>query len=187
MSKNAVIYATKYGATERYARWIAEALDAPLFEASAFDTAKSADYDVVVYGGGLYAGGIKGIKLVTKNSCKALVVFTVGLSNPKTANYAAILRMSFNSKLLSKIKVFHLRGSIDYAKLKPIDRLLMTLKVYWTKLTPASKRTAEHRGIVATYGKKIDFTNEQAITPLVEYVQGLGQMEVNNAKSKHSF
>ena len=56
MTKIAVIYKSKYGSTKQYAEWIAQALDAPLFEASSVNPAQLAEYDVVVYGGGLYAG-----------------------------------------------------------------------------------------------------------------------------------
>jgi len=42
-------------------------------------------YDIVIYGGGLYEGGIAGVKLVTQNSCKNLIVFTVGLADPLIA------------------------------------------------------------------------------------------------------
>jgi len=117
MDKIAVIYKSKYGATKQYAEWIAQALDAALLEAGAVKPPQLASFDVVIYGGGLYAGGIDGVKLVAKNPCKSLVVFTVGLANPKITDYAAILSKNFTGEALSKIKVFHLRGGIDYNKL----------------------------------------------------------------------
>jgi hypothetical protein len=49
------------------------------------------DFDVVIYGGGLYAGGIIGSKLVTKNPCKSLVLFTVGLADPLITDYSEII------------------------------------------------------------------------------------------------
>ena len=67
MKNIAVIYKSYYGTTKRYAEWIADELNVSLFEASDIKPAQLLDYDVVIYGGGLYAGGIIGSKLVEKN------------------------------------------------------------------------------------------------------------------------
>ena len=118
MRNIAVIYKSKYGTTKQYAEWIAEALNATLLEASAVKPAQLAEFEIVVYGGGLYAGGVDGVKLVTKNPCKQLIVFTVGLADPKTTDYTAILNKNFTAEQLSKTKVFHLRGGINYANIR---------------------------------------------------------------------
>lgn len=58
-------------------------LDAKLLERSSVKSEDISDYDLVIFGGGLYASGILGINLVTKNPPKELILFTVGLANPK--------------------------------------------------------------------------------------------------------
>lgn len=65
--KTAVIYKSKYGSTKKYAQWIAEELGADLMETDKTKLSALQNYDVIVYGGGLYAGGVSGISLVTKN------------------------------------------------------------------------------------------------------------------------
>ena len=92
MKNIAVIYKSKYGTTKQYAKWIAEELGASLFEASSINPSQLMTYDVVVYGGGLYAGGIIGVKLVTGNPCKSLVVFTVGAADPGTTDYGSFAK-----------------------------------------------------------------------------------------------
>ena len=124
MNKIAVVYKSKYGTTKQYAEWIAEELGAPLFEVSSIKPLQLMDYDVVVYGGGLYASGIDGIKLVTKNPCKSLVVFTVGLADPIITDYSAVLAKNIPSERLPKVKVFHLRGGIDYGKLNLVHKVM---------------------------------------------------------------
>ena len=94
----AVIYRSKYGTTKRYAEWIAEALDAQLFESHTIKATQLIDFDMVVYGGGLYAGGISGINLVTKNPCKKLVIFTVGFATPENTDYSDILKKTYPLK-----------------------------------------------------------------------------------------
>ena len=173
MSKIAVIYKSKYGATKQYARWIAEELSAPLFEASDIKPSQLADYDVVVYGGGLYAGGISGVKLVTENPVKALVVFTVGLKDPETADFSDVLTKNFKQEYLPKIKVFHLRGGADFKSLSLFHKgIIATLKKVAEKKSP-DERTSEEQTAFAIADKEVDFTDKEAISPLVEYVRSL--------------
>ena len=62
------------------------------------------------------------MKLVTENPCNSLIVFTVGATDPDTTDYSVILSKNFTQDLLSKVKVFHLRGGIDYAKLSIVQK-----------------------------------------------------------------
>jgi len=173
MKSIAVIYKSKYGATKRYAEWIAEALEASLFEASSVNPSQLTEYDIVIYGGSLYASGINGVKLVTKNPCKSLVVFTVGLADPKITDYSEILSRTFTTEQLSEIKVFHWRGGMDYSKLGLVDKGLMSMVKKQAEKKPPAERTSDDQGVIETYGKKVDFTDRSVITPLIEYVQAL--------------
>lgn len=173
MSNLAVIYKSKYGSTEKYAKWIAQALNATLLEASAVSPSQLASFDVVIYGGGLYAGGIDGIGLVTKNPCKQLVVFTVGLANPELTDYSAILDKNFTKELLSKTKIFHLRGGIDYKKLSLIHKGMMGMMRKLTLKKDKAELTEEDKEFLSTYGSKVDYTDKNTITPIIDYVNSL--------------
>lgn len=171
--KIVVVYKSVYGTTKQYAQWIAEALGAPLFEASAMKPAQLMEYDVVVYGGGLYAGGIIGAKLVAKHPSKALVVFTVGLATPGHTDYSDIIEKHFTEAQLEKVRVFHLHGGMDYGKLGKVHRAMMAMKKKEVEKIPEAARTSDDRELLETYGKKVDFTNKEDIEPLVAYVRGL--------------
>jgi hypothetical protein len=171
MKNIAVIYKSRHGTTKRYAEWIADELDAPVFEASGVKPSQLANYDVVVYGGGLYAGGIDGIKLVTKNPCKSLVVFTVGVADPDVTDYTAILEENLR-EMLPKTKAFHLRGGIDYPNLGLIHRGIMAIMKKTLEKKPENERSSEDKAVLETYGAKIDFTDKSTIQPLVDYVRG---------------
>ncbi|MCL1981945.1 MAG: flavodoxin domain-containing protein [Clostridiales bacterium] len=173
MNKVAVIFKSVYGTTKQYAQWIAEELDASLFEASSVKPDCLMDYDVVIYGGGLYAGGIIGAKLVAENPCKSLVVFTVGLATPETTDYSDILAMNFTTEKLTDTKMFHLHGGMDYGKLKITHKAMMALKKRETEKTPLAERTDDGRQLLETYGGRVDFVNREAINPLVDYVRSL--------------
>ncbi len=85
--KTIVVYSSQYGATEQYARWLAEALDADLYAVRAISADVLGGYDCILYGGGLYAGGVKGLptflKHFSKCEGKPLILFTCGIADPK--------------------------------------------------------------------------------------------------------
>lgn len=168
-----VAYTSKYGSTRKYAEWIASALDADLFRAKTVEPKQLSQYDVVIYGGGLYAGGIAGVKLVTQNSCKKLIVFTVGLANPNTTDYSTIINKNFTPELLKSTKIFHLRGGIDYRKLGPIHKAMMAMMKKMIQKKPESERDAEDKEFLNTYNSKVNFEDTQSIDPIISYVKGL--------------
>jgi len=173
MNKIAVIYKSKYGATKKYAEWIAEALSAELLEASSIKGETLMDYDVVIYGGGLYAGTINGVKLVTNNPTKSLVVFAVGLADPDTTDFSAILTNNFTSAQLPKIKAFLLRGAISYDKLGFAHKCMMGILKKAMAKKDLSQMSGEEKAIAETRGEDVDFTCRDSIKPLVEYVRSM--------------
>jgi len=171
--KTAVIYGTKHGTTKQYAEWIADELNADLFNHEAFKAKQLNAYDLIVYGGGLYAGGIIGVKLVSKNMPKNLVVFTVGLADPKETDYSEIIDKAFKKQQQEQIKVFHLRGGIDYGKLGFMHKTMMAMVKKSIVKKPVEKRSSEDTAILETYGQKLDFLDIESIKPLVEYVKNM--------------
>lgn len=170
--KIAVIYQSHYGTTKKYAEWIAEELEVELVKRKDAHPSLLGKYDLVIYGGGLYAGGILGVDLVAKNPCKSLVLFTVGLADPTVTDYSAILNKSFPQGFLQKTKLFHLRGGIDYGKLGLLHKGAMAMM---TKMTLGKRTNAElspeERVFADTYGDKVDFTDKETISPLVAFVR----------------
>ncbi|HEY8445196.1 MAG TPA: flavodoxin domain-containing protein, partial [Bacilli bacterium] len=87
MKKTAVIYKTKYGSTKKYAEWIAQNLSCDIFDAREVKVNDLLKYDVIIFGGGLYASGIIGIQTITKNYSKLkdkeIIIFTCGITNPE--------------------------------------------------------------------------------------------------------
>jgi menaquinone-dependent protoporphyrinogen IX oxidase len=174
-----VVYQSKYGATERYARWISEALSCPCRERRNVTQGELSDYDTVLYGGGLYAGGVSGIRLLTANwetlRTKRILLFTCGLSDPADPDNAAHildgLSKVLTSEMQEQIEFFHLRGGIDYRTLGPLHRAMMGM-LYRTlkKKDPRTLRT-EDLELLRTYGKRVDFTDRSAILPILSALQ----------------
>lgn len=178
MKKIVVIYESKYGSTKRYAQWIAQALSCPLFERKNFHAKDFAHYDTIIYGGGLYAGGVSGIRLLTKNwpllCTKQVILFTCGLADPSDPANVSHIRNAMSrvlsSEMLERIQLFHFRGGIDYQSLSFIHKSMMSmLRRKLLKQDPQTL-TQESVLLLETYGKHLDFTSRESIQPLVSYV-----------------
>ena len=177
--KTVVIFESKYGATRKYAEWIAEELDCPVFERKHFRAENFSHYDIIIYGGGLYAGGVSGIKLLTENwmllEDKKVILFTCGLAAPhNTENVAHIreaLSKAISPDILNHLELYHFHGAIDYKKLSLIHRIMMAMLHRVMVKKDSAALTAEDKGFLETYGKKVDFTDKKHILKLVEAVK----------------
>ncbi|WP_319377880.1 flavodoxin domain-containing protein [uncultured Methanocorpusculum sp.] len=95
-----VVYKSKYGSTEQYAKWIAEELGADLKSAEQTKLDDLFPYDTIIYGAGVYVGCIAGIALIADNyeqlKDKKLIVFTVGLTDPaEKSKYIDLITKKF--------------------------------------------------------------------------------------------
>ncbi|MDR0306570.1 MAG: flavodoxin domain-containing protein [Chitinispirillales bacterium] len=175
--KTVIIYKSKYGSTERYAKRLAEILNCQAINLTARKQPDLSGYDTVISGGGLYAGGIGGAACLKKQLAalkdKKIVVFTVGLADPAITDYKKIIDMGFSREQQSKIKFFHLRGSIDYQKLGFADKTAMGVLNFILKRKKESELSDEDKMFVATHGKGIDFIDKDTLKPIAEYVNGL--------------
>lgn len=180
MKNAAVIYKSRYGSTKRYAEWIAETLGSDLYEESDIGGTGLAGYSTIIFGGGLYASGINGISLITKNyealKGKNLIVFTVGLASPEdTSIYRPIIEKNIPEEMRGGIKFFHLRGGIDYRELNLVHKGMMAMLKKMVEKKKEEEKTGEDKQMLETYGQKVDFSDRGSISPLVEYVLGLGE------------
>ena len=175
VEKTAVIYKSKYGHTKQYAEWIAESLETDLFEEDKINSSDLASYDKIIYGGGLYAGGINGADLISKNfqsiKNKNLIVFTVGLASPEDPSiYTAILEKAFTEEMRKNIKFFHFRGGINYKELGLIHKGMMAMLKKMVEKKKEEEMTEEDKQMLATYGAQVDFSDRKSVEPLLKYV-----------------
>lgn len=181
MNQTVVVYQSKYGSTQKYAQWIAEALGCELMERGGTKIQDLEKYETIVYGGGLYAGGLAGFDLIVKNfdslADKDLIVFTCGLADPENpdniANIAEGLKKVMTPSMQEKIKLFHFRGGMDYAKLSFLHKGMMAMVRKMTLKKAPGERSEEDERMLETYGKAVDYTDPAAIGPLVSYVKSL--------------
>ena len=176
-----VSYGSKYGTTKRYAQWIAEELACDLADSRDVSPERLKTYDVIIHGGGLYAGGLSGINTIAKNfdaiSDKHIVLFSCGLADPEdpenVAHIESGLEKVLTPEMRGKIKQFHLRGGIDYSHLGLKHRAMMAmLRTVMLKKGYDNLR-GEDQMMLDTYGGTVDFTDRVSLAPLLNYVRAL--------------
>ena len=64
--KGIILYTSKYGATKRYADWLAEETGFGCMETGKATIGDVRDCDTIILGGGIYASGIVGVILPEK-------------------------------------------------------------------------------------------------------------------------
>lgn len=176
MNKTAVIYESKYGFTKRYAQWIAESLSCPVFERKQFRTQDFPHYETIIYGGGLYAGGVSGIRFITQNkdrlSGKNVLLFTCGLADPKDPKNVSHIRNALSKSLSedmpARLLLFHLRGGIDYSRLSPLHKIMMAMLRRMLRKKDTDTLSEEDKLFLLTYGKRVDFTDRKSIQPIID-------------------
>lgn len=189
MSKTAVIYYSKYGTTENYARLIAKALGADLFEAKKTKFRDIKGYDTVVFGGGIYSGGIRGIELITKNWYKGLcdkkvVCFAVGITIDKEENREQCMDINFKKRFVTDaeedhgrddlsaselikekrlpVKCFFLPGAFDPGKVKGLDKFIIGITKKMIDDSPEGQQLLDY------FNKSCDLVDYDSIKPVVE-------------------
>lgn len=181
INQTVVIYESKYGYTKEYARWIGQALSCPVFARKEFPAQDFSKYNQIIYGGGLYAGGVSGIKLITKNwellSGKRVILFTCGIADPAKPENTAHIRESLGKvlspEMMNQIQLFHLRGGIDYKRLSFVHKSMMAMLRKMLLNKDEASLSDEDIQVLDTYGKHLDFSSRDSIQPLVEEALGL--------------
>ena len=144
---NIIIYGSYYGTTKKYAEEFSKRTN---IEAVSFkDVNNINDYDNIIYLGGLYAGGVLGmaktLKKIDNIANKNIIIATIGLSDPTDEinknNIRNNIKKQVPKEIFEKVKVFHLRGGIDYSKLNFAHRTMMKLLYNTVKKLPKEKQT----------------------------------------------
>ena len=176
-----VSYGSKYGTTKRYAQWIAEELACDLADSREVSVEKLKSYDVIIHGGGLYAGGLCGIHTIVKHfdviSDKQIILFSCGLADPEdpenVAHIESGLEKVLTPEMREKIRQFHLRGGIDYSRLGLTHKAMMAMLRRVMLKKGYDNLRSEDQMMLDTYGGTVDFTNRESLAPLLNYVRSL--------------
>lgn len=173
--KKLIIYKSKTGYTEKYAKWIASETDSEIFRLKDVDIDIVKDYDIVVYCGGIYAGGILGFSFIKKNfkklENKKIIVVAVGATIKKEDAVKEVKNKNLLPEMENQIEFFLLRGGLNYKKMNFFDKVLMFLLLQSKKIKSKNKLDEESKGLIANYGKTVDFTDKKSIKPILKLME----------------
>ena len=171
-----ICYESQYGYSQRYAQWMAEKLDCPTLPVAEVKKDDLRKADLVVAGGGLYAGKVGSAAFVKRHSSelegKLAAFFTVGLAPvERQGDMEALLKKALPPQVQRNARFFFLRGGMDASRLKWVHRMMMKMLYQSLHKTPPEKQTAENRAFIETYGKQVDFTDFSALEPIIQEIQ----------------
>ena len=174
--KGLVIYKTKYGSTKQYAQWISEELGCRVAESKEISIEELENYDVIIYGGGLYAEVINGASLITKNidrlKNKKIAIYTTGITPVDCRDYydRLVIEKNFKQGIPENIKIFNFTGKMVLEELSLVHRTaLKTLK----KIMSGKQNPTEmEKLLVELCDADGDFSDRNQIADLIEYIKG---------------
>lgn len=166
-----VIYKSKYGATKQYATWISEALKCEMISADECNPKELAEFDTIIFGGGVHAGGITGLSLIKKNYSKLkdkkIIIFAVGINVEEEKNMEDIREINFNGKI-KDLPCFLLKGAYHPNKLSTFDGFLMRQVRKMIMKKPIIERTNQEKDLVKIIDYGGDWIDKSYIDPIVE-------------------
>lgn len=175
MNKTLVLYKSKYGSSTQYAKWLKEKLNCDISLVDAFNSSLD-QYDCIILTGGIYAGGIAGLKFLKKHTNvladKKVFLFAVGAS-PYDEGAITKLKDQNLSKLSFHVELFYGRGIYNEKKMDFIHRTMCrTLRKSLTKKDP-SEFEPWMQALVQATDEGYDWTDPKYLLPLIDAVNKL--------------
>ena len=178
MNQTIVIYQSSYGFSERYAKWIAEELECQAIQTKEVHSEMLKKYETIIYCGGLYAGRIAGFSLIVKNvpglKEKDIAVVAVGVSYEDEKMERSLKDQNVTAEMKDQVEFFYLQGGMDFSKMNWFHRLLMKVRKWVTLRKNKDEWTSNDQGFIESYGKSVDFTSQEKVKPIVEWVRNKG-------------
>ena len=195
--RTSVLYPSKYGAAETYARWIAEALGCRAVSLDKFSKKELQGYDTVIYGGGVQAGGVRGLEQFTKwikgdlklrqmakrgtiSEAEAAgsgafdrqyYIFAVGISLDSEANRLQLRDINFDKDWLRELPCFFLPGAFNPAKLAGVDKAIIKVATKMFLDKPEAQSAAEDAQVLRYFETGCDLIDRKRTTALIEAVK----------------
>ena len=173
MEKGIIVFRSKYGAARKYARWLQEATGFSCVEVRDARPGDMAEYETIVFCGGIYASGIAGLSFLKKHidkcSDKKVVIVCVGAS-PYDEGALEELRARNLTGRLQGIPLFYGRGVFDEDKMGFIDRALCKMLRKSVEKKDPDTYAPWERALVRSAGHGGDWTDRRYLRPLLNYL-----------------
>lgn len=174
MSSGIILYQSKYGATKKYADWLAEMTSFDIAETKKANIEEVEKYDTVIIAGGIYASGISGMSFLKKNYKRLnnmkLAVLCVGASPYDEEAFHEIREHNLKGEL-SGIKCFYARGAWNEDAMTFKDRTLCRmLQKAVAKQDPETYQPWQ-KALMCAVGQKCDWTDKKYLDEVVRFIE----------------
>ena len=168
-----VTYKSKTEFTKRYAEIIAQEVNGMLMDFKEVTVEKMSEFDVVVYGGGLYAGMINGYKkakeMFEKSAAEKFILFaTGGTPNEATREIDEVWKNNLLTEELGGIPHFYMQGGICYEKMAFPDKMVM--KMMSKVLSKRQNMDSVEEGFAQAIKSSYDISSREYAEPLIKYL-----------------
>lgn len=174
MKPGMILYQSKYGATKKYADWLAKRTGFDCIETSKAEAKTVMQYETLILCGGIYASGIAGLSFLKKHMSHLdgtrIAVFCVGAS-PYDKGALDTIRACNMKDALIHIPLFYGRGAWDESRMSLKDRTLCRL------LQKAVAKKGPHTyepwmaALIGAIGQSCDWTDQKYLEPLMDWLQ----------------
>ncbi|MGA1822814.1 MAG: flavodoxin domain-containing protein [Thermoplasmatota archaeon] len=152
---------------------MAEELGTKAIPANDIKVKELMNYDTIIYGGGIYAERIHGIKFIKKNlknfQGKRIVVFTNGLSKDEKVPIDKVKQKNFTPDELKEIDFFYMRGGFNMEKLPFKEKMMMTMVKKMMKEGDDLKD--DERMLLDALNEPVDHISKENIKGLIEDIK----------------
>ena len=158
-----VVYKSKTGFAKRYAEIIATALDAQLMPLKDVKPIIMSRYKTVVFGGGLYAASINGLKkakkMYSESNATRFAVFACGATpNVAASTIESMWKKNFTPTELAAVPHFYMQAGLAYEDMSPVDRAVMKM------VAKLKGKPGVENPLLSSH----DISSEEYIKPLVD-------------------
>ena len=168
-----VLYVSKTGNTKKYAEEIAQAVHADLLPGRKFKPKMIEKYDTIVFGGWVMGNAIRGLDKFLMHyeqmKEKNVLIFSCGMSMVTAQTRADMI--SSNILDLYHVRYYQLRGSFDYSKLGPIQKLLMSNSLRMVANDPNA--SAAQQALLTIKETPIHYHDTEGISKIVSVLHRL--------------
>ena len=170
-----LVYKTETGFTKKYVDWIAEAITCTAIPLDHINNIRIDDYEIIVYGAGIHAGRIQGLKEfkseVFNLVSKKIVVFATGGAPGDEAIVSKITDNNFSAEELNNIEFFYFRSGLNYENMGFRDKAMM--KLYSKVLQLKSNKSDIEDGTSKAISTSYDHSSSEHIKPMISYLNQL--------------
>lgn len=170
-----VVYSSKTGFTKKYVDWIEDSIECRVASLDRLGNIDINKYDIIVYGGGVQAGLIGGLKEFKKKvkflSDKSIIVFATGGAPHSDSVLLNIKERNFVESEWTEVDLFYFESGLNYKDMGTISKLMM--KMYSGILRVKRDKSNIEEGVSKAISKSYDNSDKKNIVPMISYLKQL--------------